>query len=357
MFSSSANQSVARDSLVDSGNLKMQMDSVLSSSLNSNLAGDFGLSHQEIANFQTVPLQQRASGADLANFSPSSTPSCTTPTGFKTEPTEMLKKHSADSISSSFSDQEKASTPSSKPSRRLTGHKAAEQRSRDKLRNCIDELRVSIPSMSSEKTRLSKSKIIKKATEYIECAKKCVNFLKTENMRMGTEMNALKMDFDNVSQQCVLLQQKAQLSNMTTIEVVDANYNYIHVDNLFELIMGWSNPEIVGQNAKSLTFCEEFVVSQQQISNMDCVTSTELPWNGISVGKRKDGCYFACQMTVMPINIGGQICQYIIKRKNFNLLDHDRAHRVGNNMPTEEDQAFMDRLDMESMQENRFNVI
>eukprot|EP01137_Pigoraptor_chileana_P012144 Opistho-2@64171 len=65
---------------------------------------------------------------------------------------------------------------------RVSSHKASEQRSREKLKQSIQELVLSIPTLSSMKNP-SKATIIKKATDFVNHAKKTNSALLSENQR------------------------------------------------------------------------------------------------------------------------------------------------------------------------------
>lgn len=125
-------------------------------------------------------------------------------------------------------------------------HKASEQRSRDRLRNSIQELVVTVPSLANVKNP-SKATIIHKAAEYVEYAKQTNQALMEENKRAQMMIAQLQAEHLRI--------RRTPTANIVTIEILDLERRFVFVDHMWEIVIGYSHKEVVGKMVKDVIGC------------------------------------------------------------------------------------------------------
>eukprot|EP01135_Chromosphaera_perkinsii_P001116 Nk52_evm66s158 gene=Nk52_evmTU66s158 len=241
-------------------------------------------------------------------------------------------------------------TGTSKP---LHGHKAAEQRSRNKLKNCVHELLISVPSLQGVKNP-TKATILKKSAEYVNYAKKTNKDLKDENQKLKNDCESLKSEKDQLREEKRELDSQLKTASLVTVEIMDPEFNYVFVDSMWEIMMGFEKDEIIGRSSHNVTACTTcpVMLRHQETVVEDLLKGTE--WQGVVLGARKDGKLFACEAVTSPVtNKAGVITQFITKRKNFHLLTPPQAEKVckTKDIKSLDNSEFLSKLKISSLVE------
>eukprot|EP00128_Syssomonas_multiformis_P015522 Colp12_sorted_trinity150504_noHs@15772 len=196
---------------------------------------------------------------------------------------------------------------------RAASHKASEQRSRMKLKESIQELVLSVPTLWGAKNP-TKATIIKKATDYVNYSKKTNSTLQKENEQIKREIAGLQQDRQ-------LMQRQLQVANIMTVEISDLNHQYIYCDHMWEIVMGYSRHEVVGRYVREVIGCHQCPLMQQKCEEIHRNLEAGEVWVGLMLGKRRNGTTFACEATVAPIkDRNGKTFQYLCTRRGFHIL-------------------------------------
>lgn len=120
-------------------------------------------------------------------------------------------------------------------------------KSREKLKQSISELVISVPALAGMKSA-SKATIIKKATEFVNYAKKANQVLLQENQQARNAIQQLQ-------QEKLRIQHSVQVSNIMTVEITDPEMRYIFVDHMWEIVLGYTKQEVIGRFLKEVVGC------------------------------------------------------------------------------------------------------
>eukprot|EP01135_Chromosphaera_perkinsii_P010995 Nk52_evm29s2309 gene=Nk52_evmTU29s2309 len=204
---------------------------------------------------------------------------------------------------------------------RAESHKASEQRSRQKLKECIEELVLSVPTLKEHKAP-TKATIIKKATEYVQHSSKQNEKLKQENEALQKEIADLHLRSSKV-------QTQLQIANIMTVEIVDMDMRYIFVDHMWEIVMGFGRGEVVGKFIKEVTGCAQCPLMAVRCVEIMKNIAAGQAWHGVVLSRRRDGRAFACEAEISPIiDSQGKVFQHVCTRRNFHMLSQTEKEKL-----------------------------
>ncbi|KNC86020.1 hypothetical protein, variant [Sphaeroforma arctica JP610] len=256
-----------------------------------------------LQNLQQMPEAPRTSVSSIASRLESS----------KTRTTGLAKSGSSGDLSY------KGGIPD-----RISSHKAAERRSRAKLKDSLKSLCLSIPALR-EVHNPSKAVIMQQASEYI---KNTVDSL--EEVKSVAEKDKEEKVQLAAAKASVELQLEA--ASITTVEITDSEERVVFVDHMWEIVMGYSRAEVVGSLIHSIVDCSSCPFMSARGQSIKAALANGEDWKGVMLGSRRDGQSFACEATTTPIpGCGGSGFQYLTRRRNFHLLATDEQEELCSN--------------------------
>eukprot|EP01134_Creolimax_fragrantissima_P000416 CFRG0416T1 len=203
---------------------------------------------------------------------------------------------------------------------RVSSHKAAERRSRAKLRDSLKSLCLSIPSLR-DVSNPSKAVIMQKASEYIKDTVDDLEKLKSQTDQQKSEKSVLAAEKASIE-----LQMEA--ASITTVEITDSEDRVVFVDHMWEIVMGFSRHEVVGDLIHSIVDCSSCPFMSARNKQIKTSLQAGEDWRGIMLGSRRDGQAFACEATTTPIPGADSKFQFLTTRKNFHLLATDEQQEL-----------------------------
>eukprot|EP00123_Amoebidium_parasiticum_P014322 comp22442_c0_seq1/m.33704 comp22442_c0_seq1/g.33704 ORF comp22442_c0_seq1/g.33704 comp22442_c0_seq1/m.33704 type:complete len:601 (-) comp22442_c0_seq1:62-1864(-) len=209
-------------------------------------------------------------------------------------------------------------------------HRASEQRCRHRLNVSIKELVLTVPALSEIKNP-TKATIIQKTSEFVKTTKNAVGELSKENDELKKELIRLTQELEaQKSRQVSRIpspEVRQQDGGVQTVEILGPDFTYLFVDYMWEIVMGFSRHEVVNRFTKDLVGCKDCPVMLRRCNMIKNQIGAGITWNGLVIGKRRDGRAFSCQATITPVvGAEGGILQYVYLRRNVHLLQTQEEH-------------------------------
>ncbi|KNC87396.1 hypothetical protein, variant [Sphaeroforma arctica JP610] len=197
---------------------------------------------------------------------------------------------------------------------RTESHKASEQRSRTRLKDSINELATTVPTLVNVKNP-SKAHIIKKATEFVHDTQKTNVELRLEHEKLKSELAALHLKH-------MKSMNTMNMGNIITVEILSKDFTYIFVDHMWEVFLGYSRSEVLGKTFKDISSCRNCELMLKRSMEIHETMRKKQVWRGLILSKRKDGQAFCCDTTITPVlDDSGDILQFVVNRKKFHILN------------------------------------
>eukprot|EP00128_Syssomonas_multiformis_P001916 Colp12_sorted_trinity150504_noHs@20799 len=190
--------------------------------------------------------------------------------------------------------------------------KAAEDRSRRRLKENFDELAMVLPSLAG-KTKVPQRQVIAEALEYTIEARALEDRLRKEREEaMETLKNLIEVN--------KALSAELKLPQLCSVEIIDSNHTYIYCDPSFFLFMKMSQDDVYGRQVHAVVDFEPAEHIQKEIKSLVCNGKT---WEGLRLGRRADGQFFLCHATITTSCLPNKDYQFVITRKGMRVLsDH-----------------------------------
>jgi PAS domain-containing protein len=228
-----------------------------------------------------------------------STMSGTTQSAVSPSPT----KRSLSESSESDEDSEPGQGRRRRPERiRSDSHKAAELRSRQRLRGSLQELALTVPSLSGKKA--SRADIIREAVDTIRAQQ-----AETDRLQRESE--------------------KFALSSLVTVEITDADHRFLFVDHMWEIIFGYKRMDVIGQVSHNMTGCTRCSIMSERLGEIERNLRGGEEWVGLVLSKRRDLRMLVSLARVSPVlDVSGKVLHYVTTRKYFHVVDHGQVRRA-----------------------------
>eukprot|EP00127_Corallochytrium_limacisporum_P005181 Clim_evm21s200 gene=Clim_evmTU21s200 len=210
--------------------------------------------------------------------------------------------------------------PGQKPKRktvRLSSHKQAEQRSRDKLRNSMKTLMLEIPSLGKEEKMPSKAAILEMAAEYIR--KKNI-----ETRELVEQLRKTAAEAEEKKNRVNAINQDLKASSFTTLEITDQNGMYTYVNENWCRIFGFVREEVIGKLYRENTDCSSCKIMDAKQQQIDAQLKRGEDWRGMVLSRSKDGVALSSFCVINPVlGPNGEVFQYVCVRSRFQAIDED----------------------------------
>lgn len=111
------------------------------------------------------------------------------------------------------------------------------------------------------------------------------------------------------------------------ISITDAEANILYANPAFELLTGYREAEVVGNNQSLLSYK---VTPKLVYETLWAQLSRQRPWNGMLVNRRRDGSRYLADLTITPVvGADGQTSHFLGMHRDITAV-HRLEHQVQN---------------------------
>eukprot|EP00127_Corallochytrium_limacisporum_P006779 Clim_evm49s235 gene=Clim_evmTU49s235 len=234
----------------------------------------------------------------------------------KRENTEETVDDEGDSETKDVPKKAKKRTAGEPKQGRMERHKAAEERSRQKLQKSIKELALTLPGANDGKQPLPRHELIKRAADFIREAQSREKKFSEQRSLLAGENESVK--------------NKASAATLFSVEMIAPDHTLIYVDHTWEIVMGYTFNEVVGKRAVSIGGCHLCPLYKSALQQAAIKSALKEPWHGLLIGRRKNGQALTCEATIAPVTspMTGELIHYVCTRKNFHILSEEEFSKL-----------------------------
>eukprot|EP00128_Syssomonas_multiformis_P007843 Colp12_sorted_trinity150504_noHs@23790 len=200
----------------------------------------------------------------------------------------------------------------------------AELRSRQKVRDSLEELGAAIPQLPNTKNP-SKTVIIKAATSYIAQSREAKEAMTEESRILQHTKKMLERELASL--------RMALAAATTSVELVDPDLKYSFCDKAWEMSSGYSFQDMQG-GFGPLDFAPRYnsgfsaYHGQASAAILHKVERKLQTWTGVLLFVRKDGKVCACEASVKPVTKDGKFEQFLCQRRWARVLSSEELRQL-----------------------------